>query len=656
MIDQFRVEVAAARGRVLLVDDGTAVARRRSRAFAGTPVRWSVLDAPPEPQSWSGVAFLVSDRQSLRRLVTGLPVLGASDRVWCWIEDCGGWAPSPALRPEWPRLSRLTVRSAGAAFVSARFASPAPSRDVFIGIVGGSSTQRRLWSGQPLLGATPQNAARWVPASPGTLVAESPSQLHGEGRSIAADALLVGTADDVELATPRTAHPVTGRTAQAVVVQEPLPWALLDSGSLLDAPPSPALGVLDVPPIDERIINPVGFQRDVNPGVARIDPSLRDPGRVTVQMPGVRRDIDLRLGLSDSDVRAMRSLQGVELGWRGGPGPQAYVRFVAGLAMAGVPIARTVVPRWAKGLLDDRLRNELESPADLDDRLGREERSVRLRRAGLRAHSISGWRRRLARTHQLPEPRRPRVSVLLATRRPDMVAFALRQVAKQLDASGEVILSTHGFEADESIRSALDDVPGWELRLIAQPATMPFGTVLNQAAERATGDLLLKMDDDDWYGPHFVADLVDARVYSGADIVGTPAEFIFLTPLWRTVRRPDFTERYAPIVAGGTIMIDRTTFADVGGFRPVRRAVDAGLLTAVREGGGSVFRAHGLGYLLRREGGGHTWDPGLGYFLTRSRVAAQWHGFRPSGELFVAEADRPSRSDEISMVTTGVTA
>ena len=46
--------------------------------------------------------------------------------------------------------------------------------------------------------------------------------------------------------------------------------------------------------------------------------------------------------------------------------------------------------------------------------------------------------------------------------------------------------------------------------------------------------------------------------------------------------------------------------------------------------GGSVFRTQGLGYVLRRTAGGHTWETGLGYFLTRKSLAAQWRGFRPS--------------------------
>jgi GT2 family glycosyltransferase len=156
--------------------------------------------------------------------------------------------------------------------------------------------------------------------------------------------------------------------------------------------------------------------------------------------------------------------------------------------------------------------------------------------------------------------------------------------------------------------------------------------------------VLLKMDDDDWYGPDFVTDLLLARDYSGADVVGCPPEFMFVEPLWVTVRRRDATEQYRPVVAGGTMMVSREAFGAVGGFRDTHKYVDANLFRAVRAAGGSIYRSHGLNYLLRRRSGGHTWEPGLGYFVSRARSWQQWRGFRPSPLLDDDPDDRPART------------
>jgi glycosyltransferase involved in cell wall biosynthesis len=226
-----------------------------------------------------------------------------------------------------------------------------------------------------------------------------------------------------------------------------------------------------------------------------------------------------------------------------------------------------------------------------------------------------------------------------------MVPFALRQVARQRGARIELVLATHGFTAGQAdldrFRELASHVP---VRTVEADGSELFGDVMNRAAAAATGDVLLKMDDDDWYSPDFVTDLLLAREYAGATITGAAPEITFLEPLWLTTRRPWHTEAFAPFVAGGTMMIERSALADLGGFRSTRRYVDANLLSATIDAGGSVYRTHGLNYVLHRGEAGHTWDAGLGYFLRRNRVSEQWRGFRPSALLETDPDDAPSRS------------
>lgn len=323
--------------------------------------------------------------------------------------------------------------------------------------------------------------------------------------------------------------------------------------------------------LDERVFNPVGFRPGWDRGVVSLPPGPLTPALVA----------------------GLRDAQGVRVG------PGADARTVAGLAMAGVPL---VGPAYAE--------------VDLDDPLAREEHSLELRRAALDEHGSIDWQRP--------------VSVLLATRRPEQLDFALAQVARQRGvASVQLVLAPHGFAVDpESVRSAVG--PGVDVRVVPADADTLFGDVLQAAAVAADGDVLLKMDDDDWYAPDVVADLLRARVYSGAELVGMPAEFHYLAPRDLTVKRGHPTELYARFVAGGTMMVDREVLREVGGFRPVRKYVDAQLLTAVTAAGGAIYRTHGLGYVLRRNESGHTWEVDLDYLLDPSRVERTWPGLTPS--------------------------
>jgi len=231
-----------------------------------------------------------------------------------------------------------------------------------------------------------------------------------------------------------------------------------------------------------------------------------------------------------------------------------------------------------------------------------EEHSIVLRRAALDAYGgIS----------------RPSVSVVMATRRPEMLEHALAQVARQRGvAELELVLATHGFDADPA-----------GVTVVPMPADAVFGDVLNAAVAASSGELLLKMDDDDWYSPDFVADLLRARSYSGADLVGAPDDLYYLEDRDLTLRLGHVGEVYKGFVAGGTMLVGRSTLEDVGGFAPVPRHVDKALTSAVREAGGTVYRTHGLGYVLRRTTTGHTWDADLDDLV--DRAVQTWDGFRP---------------------------
>lgn len=321
--------------------------------------------------------------------------------------------------------------------------------------------------------------------------------------------------------------------------------------------------------LDLRVFNPIGFRPDWDRGVVDLP-----PGPPTAAM-----------------VSSLRDAQGVRV-----PADAAR-ETVAALAMAGVPL---VGPGFAD--------------VDLDDPLSREEHSIELRRSAIDEHGSVDWQRP--------------VSVLLATRRPEQLDFALAQVARQRGVTSlELVLAPHGFDVDPA---AVRDAVGIDARVVPASADTVFGDVLHAAAEAAEGDVLLKMDDDDWYAPDVVADLLRARAYSGAELTGMPAELHYLAPRDLTVKRGHPTELYARFVAGGTMLVDRSVLREVGGFRSVRKYVDAQLLAGVTAAGGAIYRTHGLGYVLRRNESGHTWQVDMDYLLDPSRVQRTWEGLSPS--------------------------
>ncbi len=355
-------------------------------------------------------------------------------------------------------------------------------------------------------------------------------------------------------------------------------------------------GRLDVRPVDE-----VG-----RPG--RLDPRVLNPVGFVPAADGAAVDVATLPEVTAAVVAGLRTASAITVAaW-----DDAALRAVPALALAGVPVVATAAP----ASLGAPLCNAITAHVDLTDPVSREEHSVLLRRAAFDHHAAA------------PPP--PAVSLLLATRRADMLDFALAQVARQRGVEQlELVLAPHGFDVPVArVRAAVG--PDVAVQLRPQPETTLFGDVLEAAARAAGGDVLLKMDDDDWYAPDVVADLLRARAWSGAEMVGMPAELHYLAEPDLTVKRGHDVEVYTSFVAGGTMLVDREALREAGGFRPVRRWVDAQLLDALDAMGAAVYRTHGLGYVLRRNATGHTWQVDLDYLLDPARTVAAWPGFRPS--------------------------
>lgn len=341
-----------------------------------------------------------------------------------------------------------------------------------------------------------------------------------------------------------------------------------------------------------------------------VDPAIHRPHGRTSDVVGEIVDASViierhRLGIDMIDVKPLRSISAVT----DGSSLPTWLR--AQLSALGVIVVDGA----------DQL------PAG-DDHLAWQQRSVEARRNALREYSpwpaVQPW---------------PTVSILLCTHRPERLDHALAMIRRQDYPHLQAVIVLHGDEADVAaqaprVRAALD---GWdgEWAVIAVPSELTLGHALSAASARADGELLTKMDDDDYYASSHIWDLVLARMYSGAQIVGKALDWVYLAAADTTVFRPTYpAERFAKFVAGGTMLISSGDLAQVGGWRPVPRSVDRALLDRVLDSGGLVYRTHGLGYVYVRsaaDGSANTSPVLEEHFLTKT--VAQFPGLVKSAAL-----------------------
>jgi hypothetical protein len=392
-----------------------------------------------------------------------------------------------------------------------------------------------------------------------------------------------------------------------------------------------------LPGIDPRADNPVGWRRRParpavvagaagSPVVARLSTDLglplvtsaaaaTDAGAAIVAAPhgweGTRQVLALAargipvIVAADTGVPHGPDALG-ELGGLDSPG-----RLDSPGGLGDVDSLGTLGLGFLNGLVETARSERLLAAATAwsDDLDVRERHSVRLRRTVLRDHT---HRRRLETVLTrlgVPTRRPERISVLLATRRPDHLRDAVAQIAAQDHPDVELVAALHGdgFEDDAEAQ-----VAAWHTgpaRVVRVDGAAPLGDVLNAALDEATGTLVAKMDDDDLYGPGHLSDLLVALEYSGADVVGRWANETHLVDADVTIAQDlDREERWAHHLPGATMLVRGDVLRSVR-FRRVPRHVDTQLLRSIHAAGGAAYATHRFGFVRRRHGD-HTYDPG----------------------------------------------
>jgi hypothetical protein len=318
------------------------------------------------------------------------------------------------------------------------------------------------------------------------------------------------------------------------------------------------------------------------------------------------------------------------------------------LVLAGVLVHAPDLPPACAAHLADEVRFLISAPLpDRRDELEWEVRAVGQRRAAMRQHATGFGLPRLTAAAFPALSELPSVSALLVTKRLEHVVEALAGIEAQTYPNLELVLCLHGVELPPQLRARVV-ASGRPVEFLTLPRAYGFGEAAGRATARARGSLVTKFDDDDTYGPEHIWDLVLARYHSGATMVGKGAEFVHLQSLNTTVRRDAGPpETFTPVVAGGTMLISRGDLEQVGGWRPVPRSIDRGLMDRVHRAGGMIYRTHPLGYVYHRRSDGHTWDPGLEYFLRGG--GRQWSGLPRHPEFGTAGPGVPcdtARTDD----------
>jgi hypothetical protein len=202
------------------------------------------------------------------------------------------------------------------------------------------------------------------------------------------------------------------------------------------------------------------------------------------------------------------------------------------------------------------------------------------------------------------------VSIVCATNRPDELGNVLDNAARQRGVAVQLVLVTHGFTADAAALAAFrTDHPAVEVVPVEADRSLTLGSCLNLGIAAADGDDIVKMDDDNFYGPAFLLDLARDLRLSGAGLTGKRAHLVHLSASGALVLRfADAENSWAKMVQGGTMYFQGDLIRDLR-FSDIPRAVDTDVLNRLNADGVGVYSSDRFNFVSVRAADphSHTW-------------------------------------------------
>lgn len=251
----------------------------------------------------------------------------------------------------------------------------------------------------------------------------------------------------------------------------------------------------------------------------------------------------------------------------------------------------------------------------------RDRESVQLHRAVLDGHTyaqrVDTILERIGLGDRRSSP--PSVSAVVPTNREREIGNILENIGRQAHRELELVLVLHGIEPDASeihAKARDEGIDNFIIRTV--DASQTLGACMNAGIEAAAGTYIAKMDDDNFYGRHYITDLVRTFAYTDAGIVGKWAHYVWLRSSGAVVLRyPTAEHTYGRRVQGGSMLIEGGVARKLR-FSDQPRAVDSELLDRAAAEDIQIYSADRFNFVSIRDVAPetHTWKVADSTFMT----------------------------------------
>lgn len=158
-----------------------------------------------------------------------------------------------------------------------------------------------------------------------------------------------------------------------------------------------------------------------------------------------------------------------------------------------------------------------------------------------------------------------------------------------------------------------------DIKIYTMDEKYTLGECLNFAIENASYKYISKFDDDDFYGPYYLRDSMNAFKYTDAAIVGKHTIYAYIEDLNELVIRfPNNENRYIDYVAGSTLTFKKEV-SDRVKFKKLNKSEDTTFLKEALSLGYKIYSTNRFNHVVhrRKDLNTHTWKISQKDFLKK---------------------------------------
>jgi len=224
-----------------------------------------------------------------------------------------------------------------------------------------------------------------------------------------------------------------------------------------------------------------------------------------------------------------------------------------------------------------------------------------LQKAGIASHSLASL-----------TPARPKITALCVTRRPGYLPRVIEMLERQTIDNINVIIILHNAMLDLEIMEELTKQSSNNYLFVQSPSNLLFlGDCINYGRQLSTTQYIAKIDDDDFYGPHYLQDQINAFKYTDSAIVGKNSYFCYVESVDALgLRFAGRHHRYTKLIQGGTLVWDESKVQDIP-FKSIRQGTDSAFVKEILARDWRVYSTDPFNFIHIRykdtKAHGHTW-------------------------------------------------